>query len=281
MRGPEGAAGHQSRARRDEPGQGVELRDLDGLLARELRQEAGQTRGEHGFPRTGRSHHEDVVTARRRQLQGAPGQGLAAHVAEVRRVRRAGRDARRRLERARRVRPRQDPGRFGEGGDGDREEPSQRRLPGVLRRDQGPAQAALAARRGQGQHAARREHGAVEAEFAQDEGVRPPGLGDQLARHGQHPQGHGEVQMGALLLELGRRQPDHEPAVGEDVAGVAHRSGDPIARLAHRPFGQAHDAEARQPARKVGLHAHQVRPRAPRRRRPEPCQHTITYADPP
>jgi hypothetical protein len=61
----------------------VELRGLERLITGEVGQDGGQPAGEHGLARPGRSHHEEVVAARGRDLQRTARLGLSAHLGEV------------------------------------------------------------------------------------------------------------------------------------------------------------------------------------------------------
>ena len=72
-----------------EPGDRVDPRHLEGGVGIERRQDPRQPAREHRLPRPGRAAEEDVVPARRRQLERAPGALLPADVREVGRRRRA------------------------------------------------------------------------------------------------------------------------------------------------------------------------------------------------
>ena len=66
-----------------EAGDRVDPRDLERGVGVERRQDPRQAAREHRLPRAGRAAEEDVVPARGRQLERAPGAFLAAHVGEV------------------------------------------------------------------------------------------------------------------------------------------------------------------------------------------------------
>ena len=69
-----------------EPGDAVDPRDLDRLLERRRRQDAGEPPREHRLAGSGRPDHQQVVAAGGRDLERAPRVLLPAHVGEVERA---------------------------------------------------------------------------------------------------------------------------------------------------------------------------------------------------
>ena len=67
----------------EQPGDRVELGRLERLFARELRQDRREPPRQHRLARAGRADHEQVVTARRGDLERPPRLRLAAHLGEV------------------------------------------------------------------------------------------------------------------------------------------------------------------------------------------------------
>ena len=67
-----------------EPGDALDLGDLERLVECRRREDAGQPPGQHGLADAGRPDHQEVVTAGRRDLEGALGVVLAADIREVR-----------------------------------------------------------------------------------------------------------------------------------------------------------------------------------------------------
>ena len=61
----------------------MELRRFERLVPRELGQDRGQPPGEHRLARAGRPHHQEVVAAGRRDLEGSAGLRLSAHLRQV------------------------------------------------------------------------------------------------------------------------------------------------------------------------------------------------------
>ena len=139
----------------------------------------------------------------------------------------------------------------------------QRRLAGVGRGHHHPAEAAVARGQGQGQHPANGLERAVEGQLAAEE-VALQRLELDQARGGQHPQGDGQLEGGALLLQVGRGQVHGDPLLRQGEAAVLERGDHPHLRLAHRALGQAHHVEEGHAQRHVHLdldhhrvHAHQ------------------------
>ena len=61
----------------------MDPRDIDGLTEFERRKYGGESSGKHGFPRTGRTDHDEVVSPRRRDLEGPLGDILTPDVREI------------------------------------------------------------------------------------------------------------------------------------------------------------------------------------------------------
>ena len=93
VRRPEGPPHHQRLARRQQAGHAVDAGDLDGLLARERRHDAGDPAREHGLAGARRTAHEHVVRARHGDLESALDQCLAHDVGEIGVAARRGRPA--------------------------------------------------------------------------------------------------------------------------------------------------------------------------------------------
>ena len=91
MRCPE-RPGREHAPLREEPGDRVQLRRLERLLARELRQDRRETARQHGLAGAGRPHHEQVVPAGGGHLERPARLRLSADLREVdlRRLRRRG-----------------------------------------------------------------------------------------------------------------------------------------------------------------------------------------------
>ena len=83
MRRAEGRPLHEPVPGREDAGDRVDPRHLERLLLRQRRKDPRQPAREHRLPRPGRAAEEDVVAARRGDLERAPGALLAADVAEV------------------------------------------------------------------------------------------------------------------------------------------------------------------------------------------------------
>ena len=107
-------------------------------------------------------------------------------------------------------------------------------------------------RRGQG--SAHGPHVAGEREFADDVEHRQVRL--HLARGRQDAQGDRQVVARAFLRQIGRGQVDHNFSFREMQAAAADRGLHPVARLAHRAFGQTHHVQAREAGHDMDFDLH-------------------------
>ena len=241
----------------EQAGDRVDHRRLERLVEGERRQDPGQPPRQHRLPRAGRPDEEQVVAARRRDLQRAPRHLLPAHVAEIgqRRLRRGG----------------------GSAPSDDRAiqtSASPRRRPTSSPRCRGactshpPTTAASPAfsggttsRRtslrarpgGDRQHAAHRPQRCRRAP-ARRRTASPPGpLASSRPGRAQHADGDRHVEGGAVLAQVGGRQVDGDPARRQLEAAVLQRAADAHAPLAHARVGQPDDVAAGQPDRDVDL----------------------------
>ena len=80
-------------------------------------------------------------------------------------------------------------------------------------------------------------------------------VGPDLLRAEQDPQRDREIERGARLAQLGRREVDGDAARRVLEAGVAQRAADPFAGLLERRVGKADDREAGQAGSDVDLDA--------------------------
>ena len=76
----EGTLGNERGRRGQKAADAVYLRDLEGLLVSQRRQDGGETASQKGLAAAGRATHEQVVTSCRGHLQRPLGVLLAAHV---------------------------------------------------------------------------------------------------------------------------------------------------------------------------------------------------------
>ena len=83
VRRAEGAGVHNRVVGRQQPRHRIDAGGLDGLLKAELGQDGRQPLGQHALAGAGRADQQQVVPARRRNLQRALGKGLPAHVGHV------------------------------------------------------------------------------------------------------------------------------------------------------------------------------------------------------
>ena len=78
-----GPLDEQASARREDARDAVDLGGFESFLECQGREDSGEAFGQHRLARSGRADHQDIVAARRGDLEGAFGCGLAADVAEV------------------------------------------------------------------------------------------------------------------------------------------------------------------------------------------------------
>jgi hypothetical protein len=135
----------------------------------------------------------------------------------------------------------------------DRHRLQRRRLGSVRRRQQHLPAPKSISQVGDGEAAPHRANGAVEAELAGDQPTLQSLLGDLLVGR-EHRQRDGEVEVVALLAEVGRREIDDDGLGFEVEAAVLDRGAHPLAALAHRGVGQTDDLDLRESIVDVDLH---------------------------
>ena len=216
----------------------------------------GQARREHRLAGAGRSEHQEVVVARRGQLQRAPRRELAAHVAQVL----DGGDAglRRRI------------GRF-RGAVADelgvhlsertrREQPGSRRelrLVRVVARDHEDAARVACMQRG-GERAAGASQRPVERQLADELVLAEPVLAELSGRREDSDRDR-EVVPASVLGQIGGREADGDAAPGEFEPGVDDGAAHAVLALAHGRLREADDRELRQPPGDMDLDPHRRR----------------------
>ena len=110
---------------------------------------------------------------------------------------------------------------------------------------------------GHGQHPPGRFQTAVQGQLPEEQ-MPFQGLRGKQALGRQDAHRRRQVEAGAILAHVRRRQIDGDAIAGVFVAGVLDRGPDPVLALFHRGLGQAHGGKVRQPRRQVDLHLHQV-----------------------
>ncbi len=231
-------------------GQRMDHRHFERLGRRQWRQQGRQARRQHRLARAGRADHQQIVAARCGDFERALGAFLALDVLQIDRRHRLlghlrhrfGQQLRafemidQRQQRGRRQHLGARPGRLA-----------------ALRRRADQAALLLVGRHRRGQHAGHRRQPAIEAELAQRD--EP---GDLLARQHAHgdQQRHGDrqVEMAALLGDVGRRQVDGDAPGRQRQAERVEGGADPLAAFADRLVGQADHGEGDQAAGHLRLH---------------------------
>ena len=95
---------------------------------------------------------------------------------------------------------------------------------------------------GDRQGATHAAHAAVEREFSDEQAVRHFLLGE-AAVGSDDAEGHGQVESGAFLLDVGGGEIDGDVRGRDVVAAVLQRGADAVAALAHGGVGQADRVE--------------------------------------
>ena len=178
-----------------DPGRAVDLRDLERLLEAGRRQDPGQATGEHRLAGARRADHEQVVAARRGDLERPLGVLLAADVGEVGPLgARAGGVRRRRLRRIGRPATVQEVGEPRQRGDaGDLDPLDQCRLGSVRLGDQEPGVARPAGAQRGVQRSPDRPQLSAQGQLA-GERVALERLGGHLAAGGEQPDRDREIE---------------------------------------------------------------------------------------
>ena len=247
----EGPALQQRMAGVRKPRHGPDLRGLQGLPLRHVRQDGGQALGQHALPRPGAADEEDVVPPGGGDLQGPLHVLLAHDVGKVRsRLPRGGGDE------GRGGREKRLPAQVAQQGREvrhgiDREAPGQGGLRRVLRRDIQLPDAQPRRGHGHGQHPLHRPQGPGKAQLPQEGGPLPRGLDVPLG--GQEPQEDGQVVDRALFFQRRRGQVHRDAADRELEPRGLHRRAHPLPGLLHRRVGQAHNIKGGQTAGQVAL----------------------------
>ena len=239
---------------------GVDLRRLQGLGEAHGGEDRRQAPGEHRLAAAGGACHQEIVPAGGRHLHGALDVLLPAHLCEVFpagavRVGEGGGGGAARLDLAGAVEKIDD---LAEVPDPvDRHALDDAPLGGVLLGEEESFHGPPAGGHGHGQNAAHRLDAPVEGELPHHD-VASGALAGDDAGGGQKPHGHGKVEGGAVLADVGGRQVDGDAAGGKFVAGVLDGRFDPVLALLDRPLGEPHRGKLGQALSDVDLHLHGI-----------------------
>ena len=103
-------------------------------------------------------------------------------------------------------------------------------------------------------------------------------LRGELTRRGEHGERDRQVEAGALLAQLGRREVDRQPAKGELELGGRDPAPDALLRLLARAVGETDDRERRDAVLDVRLHLDALWLEPDECMRDRACEHTATLA---
>jgi hypothetical protein len=221
-------------------GDTVNLRRLQGFFKRERRQNRGHALGEHGFAGTGRPNHQYVVASGTGNFDGTLGGLLAANVFEVNEeflifaqegvaVSLERSDAVAGVHKVDDVKQRfhrvnvdaADHGGFA----------------GIRLRNDESGDFAAAGFEGDWQSAANPAEAAIQREFANEETVGDVLLGE-AAIGPDDSERHGQIEAGALFLNVGRGEVNSDVGRWNVVATILEGGADPVAAFAHGGVGQ-------------------------------------------
>ena len=242
---------------RQKPGRRVDLGGLHRLLKAHLRQDGGQTLGQHALAGAGRPDQQHVVAARRRDLQGALGVFLPLHLAEIQHRRlgqlpeRQAFRRRQRLAAGQRIhqlphRPyRVDPDPL-----------HHTALGGVVIGDVDAGIALPGRFRDHRKDAVDRAQPSIQRNFPHKGAARQRKI--QPAARGQRPQQNGQVVQRAAFFGIRRGQVDHQNPRRESVPQVPDGAVNPLPAFFDRGIRQPHDIKAGQSPAEIHLHRYRV-----------------------
>ena len=253
--------GNQRFPQRKRPGDRMDLGRLERFVETHLGQDGGEPAREHRLPGSRRTHHQNVVAARRRHLERAFRVRLSLYFGEIDIVARALCEQ-----------PRYIHGGSGELGltiqkVGDfRKTCSAQNLQTLhdagfrqilFGKDEG-FDARHAGRERDGQRATNRSDRALEPELAEHGNFRQA-IGRDLLGRRENAQRDREIKCRAFLADVRGREINGDALERKGETGVGEGRRDPIPSFLHRPLRQADRYKGRQPAGNVGLDIHEIR----------------------
>ena len=233
----------------------------------------GSRRASIVLPVPGRPAEQEVVPACRGELERTPGALLTPHLGEVGERRRRVdpcREHRIGLLLAAEVRDR-----VGEMADGDRLDARELRLGSALGRTEQPVEPQPARPLGDREDAADTPHAAVEGELA-DGGVPLELVVRHLARRREHGERDRQVEPGAFLAQLRRREVDRDAAAGELELGREDAAADALPGLLAGAVGEPDDREGGDAVLDVRLDLDPARIETDERVGDRACEHAST-----
>jgi hypothetical protein len=135
-------------------------------------------------------------------------------------------------------------------------------LGGIGGRQQELARPQRACQIGEGERATHRPQSAVEAQLAAEDAVRH-GRGRQVVVGDEQGEGDRQVEVVALLAQVGGGEVDHHRTWRQVVATVADGAAHALAALAHGRVGEADELQLRQAEAGVDLHLDRQRVHPP------------------
>lgn len=263
MGSAERSAGHQVRSI-EHSGNRVKLRDLEGLVTRQLGENCRQTPGKHRLARTRRADHENIVTARRRNFERPPSSKLTSDFRKIdAALRRGGKVGRRNS--------RWIPGIAQEACDlaqsrrsNDAQTFDQRGFFGVCSRNDYPVESRGRRRQGDGEDSGCRHQSALQRQLSRKGKARQPS-DRHLAGRGHDTHRNRQIQPGSVLSKIYRREIDDHSPKRPFESRAFDRRADSLARIVNRRSGQARQTLSGQASSDRGLNGNRMSPHAENR----------------
>ena len=234
----------------------MDLGALHSLLPGHVGEDGGQAAGQHGFPGTRRTDHQQVVSPGGGDLQRPLHILLPLHLGKVGGGK-SGLAGLPGLGRRDRRPPGQVGGQLAHIGDGiDLQPAGQGGLRRVVRRDIQPPDPGTPGRHGHGQHPRGGAQRPGQGQLPHKGAVRV--VQPQLTPGAQDAHKDGKVVDRARFFAVSRGEIHGDPADGELKIGVLYGGSDPLPGLAHRRIRQPDHSENRQSGGQITLHTHLV-----------------------
>ena len=273
VRRAERALGYQRHAVRQRSRDGVELRSLEALFKRHVRQYGRQALCEHTLSRAGRADHDYIVAACGGYFERTFYLRLSSDVAEVRR-KFVGRIAVSEIVEPRgsyRLLAAQVLYQLFDTSDGDYVYAlDNRAFRRVFRRDKHGLYPALCGGYDHGQRAVDTADEPIERNFADER--RVVGVKVYLSAGLEQRHENGQVVYRALLARVRGREIHRNSADGKREARIFYRGADSVFRLAYRSVGQSDYVKSRQTLREIRLNLNSVAVHAEKPHAVYPCK---------
>jgi hypothetical protein len=239
-----------------EPGDGVDARDIEALVHRHLRQDPGDPGCEHRLARAGRADEQEVMPARGGDLCRPLSRSVTPNFTKIR--------ARRKARSGRRVRARrlevssEEADTFLEARDGDDADVlDQGGLRRIGRRAYQPRSPRLLAGDRSRKRTSNRSHRSVQGQLPDRHPIGGTALRKTTIGR-DHSDRYGQIEVGAVFPEGSRREVGSNPCRRPSLAARGQGGAHPPLRLPYRFRREPDDRELRHSLRDVDLYLHEV-----------------------